>query len=337
MGMITAVLSRVRELISRNYHSRIRLNGEAAMENLMGTMIGVLFLSVISASFAGIFMAYSVSSAKATENTNRMNLISKYSTDTLNNLYVESVSGSTAAQNAGWTVKAARQALSSVTPSINPSSSYSSYTYAATRSMVSGGTTTISQWGQNVNGLVTLYTAVPKAGSPDQTCDWTQPDDKLQYYCNVVIDTVQSVVSPPVGVNNDNAVNWASQITQFPWNNSANNWASATKYPVTTSKLGDINVNNQGTLKYVVMFDNLQPNVPLSIDFVANGQTINTQTITPTLNPGETGTVTRSVAGTFTTPANNADVAVYLDTDVNTPTASDPTVTIYRFIIYTKN
>lgn len=348
--MVTAYFRKVRGFFARNYHQQVRVDGERAMDNLMGTMIGVLFLAVISASFAGIFMAYTVSTAKATENGSRNNIVVKYSTDTLNNLYVESAGGKTAAVAAGWTVLAQKQALSTVTPALNPDTAFGAYTFAATRPLVTGGTTLISQWGKNEGGLVTLYTALPKAGSNASTCNWQEAQDKLETLCTVAIDKIQSVVSPPVGVDDEMAVNWENQIVKYPWTNTPKDstgnpidWASATKVDVTTSKLGVINTQPDPTkpniqnFKYVVMFDNLQPGKKVSLDFVeSKNGTVYSHSFTPTLQPGETGNVTRSNEGTLSIPDGANNITVYLDTDVDQAnTALDPTVKMYRFNIYT--
>lgn len=348
--MVTAYFRKVRGFFARNYHQQIRVDGERAMDNLMGTMIGVLFLAVISASFAGIYMAYTVSTAKATEDTSRNNIVVKYNTDTLNNLYVESANGKANAVAAGWTVLAQKQTLTTVSPALNPSAAFGAYTFAATRPLVTGGTTLISQWGKNEAGLVTLYTAVPKAGSNTSTCNWQEAQDKLETLCTVAIDKIQSVVSPPVGVGDEMAVHWEDQIVKYPWTNTPNDstgkpidWASATKTNVTTSKLGVINTQPDPTkpniqdFKYVVMFDNLQPGKKVSIDFVeSKNGTVFSHTFTPTLQPGETGNVSRSNSGTLHIPDGANNITVYLDTDVDQPNnALDPTVTMYRFNIYT--
>lgn len=341
--MVTNYFRKVGDFFARNYHQHVRVEGERAMDNLMGTMIGVLFLAVISASFAGIFMAYTVSTAKATENTERNNAVVKYSTNTLNNLYVESVNGKNTAIAAGWTVLSHQKALSTASPSLNPSSSFSAYTFAATRPLVSGGATLISQWGKNEGGLVTLYTAVPKAGSAASTCNWQEAQDKLETLCVVAIDKIQSVVSPPVGVGDEMAVRWEDQIVKYPWTATTKDWAGATKLDVTTTKLGVINTKPDPTLpnvkdfKYVVMFENLQPGKKVSLDFVeSKNGTVYSHTFTPTLEPGETGNVTRSNQGTLSIPDGADSIDVYLDTDVAQPTNSlDPTVKMYRFNIYT--
>lgn len=382
--MVTDYFRKVRGFFARNYHQQVRVDGEKAMDNLMGTMIGVLFLSVISASFAGIFMAYTVSTAKATENSERNNSVVKYSTNTLNNLYVESVNGKAGAElprNATtgqtmaeekastgkpnttaeiaqwnsmwgwnrWTVLSHQKALSTASPSLSPNSAFAAYTFAATRPLVSGGATLVSQWGKNEAGLVTLYTAIPKAGSPEKRdnvsnkCDWTLPEDKLETLCVVAIDKIQSVVAPPVGIGDEMAVRWEDQIVKYPWTATTKDWAASAKLDVTTSKLGVINTKPDPTkpnikdFNYVVMFDNLEPGKKVSLDFVEskNGK-VYSHSFTPTLEPGETGKVTRSNMGRLSIPDGADNITVYLDTDVDQPNnASDQTVKMYRFNIYT--
>lgn len=331
--MISGYFCRVREFLAQRYRQRVRVEGESGMDNLMGTMIGVLFLAVISASFAGIFMAYTVSTAKAAENTQRTNAVVKYSTNTLNNLYIESVNGKNTAQSAGWTVKSHLKALS-LTTTLGASSDFAGYTYAATRPLVTGGTILVSQWGKNENGLVTILTAVPKAGSAASKCDWSEKKDRLETLCTVSIDTLQSVISPPMSVKDEKGVRWAEQIVQYPWTDSAFDWSSATKRTVTTSKLGVINTTGLTSFKFVVMFDNLEPGKKVSLDFVeSKNGTVSTRQFTPTLNEGETGKVTRSSQGSITVPAGTDTVSIYLDTDVAS-TSNDPTIGISRFVVY---
>lgn len=343
--MVTAYFRKAREFFASNYHQRVRVDGERAMDTLMGTMLGVLFLAVISASFAGIFMAYTVSTAKAAENNERNNLVVKYSTSTLNNLYIESINGKNTATAAGWTVKSHNKALSAASPALNPapSSAFASYTFAATRPMVTGGTTMISQWGINKNGLVTVYTATPKAGSGISKCDWTEASNLVEARCVVSIDTIQSVVSPPLGVRDEKALRWADQIVQYPWTASAFNWADDVKRDVKTSKLGVIDtsgiapVNGERTLKYVVMFENLEPGKKVSLDFVEStaAGTLYSHSFVPTLETGETGKISRSSQGTLNIPVDADNITVYIDTDVaQTTTASDQTVKMSRFVVY---
>ena len=347
--MVTDYFRKVRGFFSRNYHQRVRVDGEQAMDNLIGTMLGVLFLAIISASFAGIYMAYSVSTAKATENNERNNMVVKFSTNTLNSLYVESINGRATAAAAGWTVLSQEKALSAVTPALNPapSAAFTTYTYAATRPMVAGGTTLISQWGINKNGLITLYTATPKAGSGASKCNWTESQDKLETFCVVAIDRIQSVVSPPLGLTDENAVRWAEKIVQYPWTAAPFDWATATKRDVTTSKLGVINTKpdltkpNVRDFKYVVMFENLTPGKKVSIDFVeSKNGAYSSQTFVAGENgvplPGPDGKITVSHQATVTIPDGANSMDVYIDTDVAQPNnALDQTVKISRFIVYT--
>jgi hypothetical protein len=354
--MVTAYFRKVREFFARNYHQHVRVDGEQAMDNLMGTMLGVLFLAVISASFAGIFMAYTVSTAKATENTARTNLVVKYSTNTLNNLYIESINGKKTAQAAGWTVLSHYNKLSAASPALNPapSSAFTDFTFAATRPLVAGGSTIISQWGINKNGLVTVYTATSKAGiaktgatgSFTSRCDWTTDVKVLEAQCIVSIDTVQSVVAPPIGVRDEKALRWQDEIVQYPWTNSAYDWADDTKRDVKTQKLGVIDTSgiaadpvnpNEKTLKYVVMFENLTPGKKVSLDFVEStaAGTLYSHSFVPTLQTGEAGLVARSSHGTLNIPVAADNITVYLDTDVDqTDTASDQTVKMTRFVVY---
>lgn len=333
--MVTEYFRKVRAFFARNYHQQVRVDGEKAMDTLMGTMIGVLFLAIISASFAGIFMAYTVSSAKATENSARNNIVVKNSTNSLNGLYVESVNGKTAATAAGWQVLSHNKALSLASPSLTPDAAFANYTYAAKRPLVDGGKTMISQWGKNENGLVTIYTAIPKAGN-QTACDWTATPVQVESSCIVAIDRIQSVVAPPVGVKDENSIRWEEQINKAPWTANAFDWSADTKRDVKTTKLGTITTNGVNNFKYVVMFDNLQPGKEVSLDFVnSKDGAISTHSFTPTLTDGETGNVTRSNKGTISLPDGTTTFDVYIDTDVTqSNTSLDPTVKMYRFVIY---
>lgn len=209
--------------------------------------------------------------------------------------------------------------------------------------MVAGGTTLVSQWGKNEAGLVTLYTAIPKAGSGASKCNWEENEDNLETLCVLAIDKIQSVVAPPVGVGDEMAVRWEDQIVKYPWTATTKDWAGATKLDVTTTKLGVINTKPDPTkpnvkdFKYVVMFENLEPGKKVSLDFVeSKNGTVYSHTFTPTLEPGETGKVTRSNKGTLSIPDGADNLTVYLDTDVAQPNNSlDQTVKMYRFNIYT--
>ena len=333
--MVIGYFHRLRSRIARNYRQHVRVEGESGMDTLLGTMIGVLFLAVISASFAGVFMAYTVSTAKASENTDRINVITRYSSNTLNNLYVESGNGSATATAAGWSVKSHNKALSA-TPALAASADFKSYTYAAERPLVSGGTIKVSQWGKNEKGLVTLYTALPKAGSQMSKCNWSETKAKLETLCNVAIDTVQSVVDPPVGVESAEAILWEQEIDQHPWVNSSFNWADATKRSVKTSRIGDFDPKGKTEIRWVIMFDDLTPNKKVSIDFVDSDDTVYTHNFTPTPVEGETGKLTRSAFGVIALPSDVTNVTAYIDTDMSQPTANDQTVKVYRFIVYTK-
>lgn len=347
--MVTDYFRKVRGFFSRNYHQRVRLDGEQAMDNLIGTMLGVLFLAIISASFAGIYMAYSVSTAKATENNERNNLVVKFSTNTLNNLYVESKSGRATATAAGWTVLSQEKTLSTAVPALNPvpSTAFTTYTFAATRPMVAGGTTLVSQWGINKDGLVTIYTATPKAGSGVSKCNWSEAQDKLESFCVVAIDRLQSVVAPPLGITDENAVRWEEKIVKYPWSAAAFDWSAATKRDVTTSKLGVINTKldplkpNTRDFKVVVMIENLTPGKKFALDFVeSKNGTYYTQSFIAGENgiplPGPDGKISIAHQATLSIPDGADSLDVYLDTDANQPnTALDPTVKISRFTIYT--
>lgn len=334
--MIFGYFHRLRSLTTHKFHQHVHVNGERAMDNLMGTMIGVLFLAIISVSFAGIYMAYTVSSHKAAENNDRVSIITRYSTNTLNNLHIESNIGSATATAAGWTVLSHNKALSATT-TLAANADFKDFTFAATRPMVDGGTILVSQWGVNKDGLVTIYTALPKAGSQTSKCNWTESKANLEKLCNVAIDRIQSVVAPPMGVDSSEAVLWEDQITKYPWQEAAFDWADDTKRTVTTSELGTIETNGETTLSWVAMFDDLTPGKKVAIDFVDSNFAVYSHSFTPVASKDEKGKLTRSAHGTLAVPEDVTSLTAYVDTDMASPTAGDQTVKIYRFNVYQKN
>lgn len=334
--MISGYFRRLRSLTARRFHQHVRVDGERAMDNLMGTMIGVLFLAIISVSFAGIYMAYTVSSHKATENNDRVSVITRYSTNTLNSLHIESNVGSATAAADGWTVLSHNKALST-TPTLAANANFADFTFAATRPMVTGGTLLVSQWGVNRNGLVTIYTALPKAGSQASTCNWKETKVNLEKLCNVAIDSIQSVVSPPMGVDSSEAVLWESQIAKFPWQEAAFDWAAPAKRNVTTRELGTIETNGETNLSWVVVFDDLTPGKRVAVDFVDSNFAVYSHSFTPVASEDEKGKLTRSAHGTLSVPEGVTSLTAYLDTDMTSPTALDQTVKIYHFNVYQKN
>jgi hypothetical protein len=112
------------------------------------------------------------------------------------------------------------------------------------------------------------------------------------------------------------------------------------KRDVTTRKLGEIVPNGKTEIKWVAMFENLQPNKKVTIDFketTSSGAVVVTHTLTATPVAGETGNLTRAAHGVVNVPVGTTKIGAFIDTDFdNLTTASDPTVKLYRFIVYTK-
>lgn len=342
----TASLRSARKFFTKNYHENIRVRGENAMDTLLGTMIGVLFLAVITASFAGIYMAYVVTTAKSEENTSRAATASKYSADALNSLYVDSPGTRAAAD--GWTVTTQGTAkLSTVSSGTN--TSYTNYTYAADR-VLPDTAVKISQWGVLEtsgpdNGLVKIYTAVAKAGLV-ATCDWKTTTALLVQKCIVVYDVLSSVMAPPPAYAVHPDVFWQDHVKMSPWVLSSsfpNDFSTAAGSTTSTAKLGQINLNNattnsdgSRTLNFVAVVKNLDPNKKVSIDFNKPGeQSFYGYTFTPTANPGDSSKLERAVYAVVTVPAGTIVLDVYMDTDLTaTNNGAGQTLSVSRFFLY---
>jgi hypothetical protein len=344
----TTALRNMRKFFTKHYYTdRLAAKGEQAMDTLLGTMLGVLFLAVITSSFAGVYMAYAVSTAKASESTSRTNVAAKLSSQSLNGLFIDSASGKTLAQTAGWTVVTQGTTLLKNVDAATQSS-YANYTFAARKPMVDGGKVQVAQWGVlertgSDKGLVKAYTAIPKAGSK-KVCDWTQSVDNLNLNCVVVYDVLASVVmaTPNYDVYAD--VQWESNVVVAPWSTTPN-YYTADQRPAQTSKLGNVtvptsfktNADGSRTIKYVALLKDLEPNKQVSVDFKTPGQsgTLYGNTFTPAPATGQTGKLERSVYGTMNVPAGITSLEVFIDTDNSLPTVStDPIVQISRFVVY---
>jgi hypothetical protein len=343
----TSALQNMRRFFTKNYQTALHTRKEYAMDTLLGTMIGVLFLAVITASFAGIYMAYVVSSAKSSENTARAAAAAKFSATSLNRLYVDSASGKTAAQTDGWTVTTqGTTPLSTADTATN--AAYADYTFAATKPLKTGGVTPVSQWGVlvtsgNDRGLVKLYTAIPKAGQ-SQPCNWKQSPENMQKYCVVVYDVLASVVAPPRAYNIYPDVHWQDSVSQMPWTSTPDFSGADWKSNIGTQMLGNVKItsataNADGTknLRFVALVKDLTPGYKVSLDFRKPGDnSFYAYTFTPTAKAGETGTLTRAVYGTINVPSGVDSVDVYMDTKVEATqnSTTDPKVQISRFFLY---
>lgn len=363
---MTDFFRKLRVSVSSRFRNVVSENGERAMDNLVGTMLGVLFLAMISASFAGIFMAYTVSSSKAAENSERINLVTKHSTNTLNNLYVEADLGKANGIANGWNIVRHKQKLSTGTPSLGTISvvAFRDYTFAASRPLVTGGTTPVSQWGyvNTSTGLVELYTSVAKAGVPGK-CDWTTSIADLNNRCLTVRDSIPSVVAPPTSAKDAPAVDWNCEInlsisrfltneggtTSFaPLGSKITGADGKVRYTlnpnidsvmnIKTSKLGTFNSGGKTSLRWVMMVDDLTPGKKVSLEFFEPSTGIvSRQTFVPTLDAGESGKIRRALQGSVPISSGARDVEVYIDTDSpSNPTNTDPVVKINNFVVYEK-
>jgi hypothetical protein len=345
-----------RKFFTKNYNENIRIRGEHAIDDLLGTMLGVLFLAVISASFAGIYMAYVVTSAKAEENTARANIAAKFSAETFNNLIVDNLTGGRqTATNLGWSViKHNEDAFQPASPD------YPNYRYVATRPMKTGSPVLAYQWGTIVSsgpdqGLVKLYTSIPRAGANSGNqgaakCNWRASSASLLANCIVVYDVQASVISPPPAYTVYPDINWQTSIVKAPWTTASVDYSASTWQSIATSKkLGTIdltglakNADGTRTVKFVALAKDLVPNNLVSFDINKPGTTerIFSYQFTPKTVTGETGNLQRSVNngtdGGFTLPADVNSVDVYIDTKVTNPdqATGDPAVQLSRFFFY---
>lgn len=350
MMMRIGYFRRLKEKVANNFHQHVRVQGESGMDTLVGTMIGVLFLAVISASFAGVYMAYTVSAAKADENTTRVSVMTQMSASTLNQMFIDSPTGRADAIAGGWTmVTVANGTLATVTPAA--STEFKTYTFAATRPMVAGGTTKVSQWGFKGTaapeiGLVKLYTAVPKAGK-QSACNWTMTSAQLAANCVVTFDMRPSVITPPAVYSIYPSADWAANIRKLPW--SPTDYSTMTTKSAKTIKLGAINAATATTgtggvrvVRYVAYLENVPVNNVVTVSFVktATPATIYSKVTVPTApKAGETSLVKRYIEGTVTIPSGATAMDVMLDTKVTNPNttttdATDPAINVSKFIVY---
>lgn len=340
----TFSLKRMRQFITHDYHENFRKNKERAVEGLMGTMIGVLFLAIVTASFAGIYMAYTVSSSKATANTDRSTLIAKETDLTLNNAYIDGPQGSSRAAAAGWTVVVSGTALSSAQP--GTLSDYGSFTYAAQKTLT-GTSIKVSQWGgqqPGVNGVMAVFTAVPKSGAvvsagvPLTSCDWKTALTVLTTKCLVYRSNMNSIANPPAQVGYDTGANWTDFIRAGTWSTSPN--YAATPTAAASGTIGRINVTTNGittnssgqrVMNYIMVVSRLTANqqVKITVNQTGTSTEVFSRAWTQAASDGDTQTL----YGTVIVPSGVSSVDVVLDTNT-AATTGKPTVNISQFYMY---
>lgn len=342
----TVSLRSARRFFTKNYHENIHVRGERAMDTLMGTMIGVLFLAVITASFAGIYMAYVVSTAKSEENTSRAAIVSRDSANALNGLYVDAA-GPKAASD-GWAVVTQGTAKLS-TKSAGTDAAYANYVYAATR-ILPGSAIQISQWGVLETsgpdeGLVKIYTAIAKAGVA-ATCDWKTTPALLSQKCVVVYDVLSSIMYPPPAYVVYPDIHWKEHVNMAPWVLSGaytKDFSTEAGATTVTEQLGQVNLNGTAansdgsrSLRFVAVVKNLDPNKKVSIDFNKPGeQSFYGYSFTPTSSVGDGAKLERAVYGTLIVPAGTTSLDIYMDTYLTSANNGvGQTLSVSRFFLY---
>lgn len=330
---------------STGFLSRLRVKlsvaGEHGAEGLLGTMIAVLFLAVITGSFAGIYMAYTVTTNKASENVDRVSVLNSAAEAAEAGMFVD---GETGAQNAaadGWTVVADGVNLSTVVPS-GLNSEFASYQYAATKPLGDTGTILISQWGVlgtsgADDGVVKIYTATPKAGFTD-ACNWTTSSTDLQSKCLVNYKTVVSVLSPPDRYEYDTYALWRANADVFPWTTTTDYSLATNAAPITvnTRQLGTVDIStapvvgSNRMVPYVISFSNLTVGQQLAVRLYAGG-TATGQTLNWTVQTADAGKKTLTGYATF--PSGTTTMDVFLDTNLANPT-TNPNVRITTMLFY---
>lgn len=158
-------------------------------ETLLGTMIGVLLLSIMTSAFAGIFLAASASTTGARESSSRISLINSYNSDALTDLRVEKK-----VAPSGWTANA-------------PTTGWD---YASSISVGTSGSVQVNQWGVTTGGIVSIYTAIPKPRST-VACNSTTTENTLQASCLVVFGSATAVLNPSVSSD------WRNKVAIQPW------------------------------------------------------------------------------------------------------------------------
>lgn len=341
----TFSLKRMRQFLTHDYHENIRNNRERGVEGLMGTMIGILFLAVVTASFAGVYMAYTVSTAKATANTERSSVIQKESDLTLTNAYIDGPQGTSRAATAGWNILASGTSLTTAMP--GTLSQYSSFTYAAQKTLT-GSNVQISQWGGNqpgVSGAMALFTAVPKSGAmasagvPLTSCDWKTGLTTLATKCLVYRSVMPSIVNPPAQVGYDTGTNWTDFIRAANWT-SATNYATATPTSASSGTIGRMsvttngivtNASNQRELNYILVVSGLTTNQKLKLS--VNQANTTTAVFTREWTQSSADGTKQTLYGTVLVPAGVTSLDAVLDTNTAVTTGK-PTVTISQFYMY---
>jgi hypothetical protein len=275
-------------------------------ESLMGTMVGVLLLSVILSAFAGIFLGVSKSSNVAKETSARLTLVTTYNAQALSDGRVDS---SPQIAPGGWALEV-------------PNSAYS---YGITRYAGDSSTIAIHQWGINTNGIITVYTAMAKTGNdPSVVCDSNLTPAQLSSQCVVAFGSTFSSKNPP---SPGSTGSWQNYVNVESWN-SGQTYDSTTAQNFTNGSTFSLNSvepamtsSQTRTLKFVVDFNNTSSTTRY-IQINTNNSSVNKSFVVPV------GTGTGYYYGTVQIPGDETAPTVTIGGASATPSVNN-------FIFYT--
>ena len=277
----------------------ITVNKKESGETLLGTLLGVLLLSVMTASFAGVIFASAASTGRANEISNRVTVINTVSSDALTDLRVERVTPPT-----GWSANAP----------ITVAGVF--YTYNSSYTLPNNSAVTVRQWGTVIDGVVSVYTSVPKPKAT-YTCDVTNAINNSAAFKNACLlsySSSLSVLTPltpnPLGAN----VDWRNNVVANTAVSSATptvasltptsgTWVTTTASTVITATMPA--VASAQTLKYV--FNASGVTAARIVTFKSGTTTLGTATIPAGTNGYISGTLTTAF------PANATSVTITIN------------------------
>lgn len=290
-------MQRMRTALTSLFRGEKRERGES----LMGTMVGVLLLSIILSAFAGIFLGVSKSSNVAKETSARLTLVTTYNAQALSDGRVDA---SPQAAPTGWALEVPNAA----------------YSYGITRYAGNSSTIAIHQWGVNTNGIITVYTAMAKTGNDSSVvCDSNLTPAQLSSQCVVAFGSAFSSKNPP---SSGSTGNWQNYVNIEKW--SGTDYSSTTTRTFTNGSsftIDTVNVepamtsSQTRTLKFIVKFNNTSSTTRY-IQINTNNSNVNKSFVVPVGTaagyfygtvqiPGDETNPTVSIGGASATPSIN--------------------------------
>lgn len=289
-------MQRMRTALTSLFRGEKRERGES----LMGTMVGVLLLSIILSAFAGIFLGVSKSSNVAKETSARLTLVTTYNAQALSDGRVDSTPQ---VAPSGWALEV-------------PNSAYS---YGITRYAGNSSTIAIHQWGVNTNGIITVYTAMAKTGNDSSiVCDSNLTPAQLSSQCVVAFGSAFSSKNPP---SSGSTGNWQSYVNMEPWSGgktydstTAQGFTNGSSFTLNSAE-PSMTSSQTRTLKFIVNFNNASSTTRY-IQINTKNSSVNKSFVVPVGTaagyfygtvqiPGDETNPTVSIGGASATPSIN--------------------------------